>query len=49
MILKQYALTGLWVWATEDNEELSPQFLTKAAARKWKELIFKIVKEEVVK
>ena len=47
MVLKQYALTGLWVWATEDNYELSPQFFTKAAAQVWKKKITKLMQDEL--
>jgi hypothetical protein len=47
MILKQTETLGYWVWMTEENEELSPMFLTKTAATKWKELIFKVVKADI--
>ena len=43
MILKQTETLGYWLWVTEEDKELSPMFLTKTAARNWKELIFKEV------
>jgi hypothetical protein len=37
-----------WVWETTFGEQLSPFFLTKAAAWEWRELIFVEVKQEIV-
>ena len=38
-----------WGWETTAGEQLSPIFLTRHAAWEWRELIFKVVKEEIVK
>jgi hypothetical protein len=47
MILKQTETLGYWFWVTANDEELSPMFLTKTGARKWRDLILKVVKEEM--
>jgi len=47
MILKQTETLGYWFWVTVNDEELSPMFLTKTSALKWKDLILKVVKEEM--
>ena len=37
-----------WVWETTVGEQLSPYFLTRAAAWGWRDLIFDQVKQEIV-
>ena len=48
MILRQTEKLGYWFWVTDKDEELSPMFLTKTGARKWRELIFTEIKKEIV-